>query len=45
MQDPDYVLHFFINVHSLPEYLRKKVEEEDDASLVNAHMSTILSSV
>lgn len=36
MQNPDYVLFFvfFINVHSLPELLGKKVEEEDDASVM-----------
>lgn len=35
MQNPDYdfFLSFSIKVHSLPEFLGKKVEEEDDASL------------
>lgn len=37
MQNPDYVpffFFFFINVHSLPEFLGKKIEEEDDASVM-----------
>lgn len=42
MQNPDYVLPFFSSTFTAcPGFLGKKLEEEDDASVMNAHLSII----
>lgn len=47
MQNPEYVFFplLFINAHSLPGFLGKKVEEEDDTSVNDSLSIYNLSSV